>query len=267
MRFLAFLSVFCLALAPQVVEADSEFRVRTIPKGKCEDLAGKNGRYRNTVGQKPNRTISIGKSTNGREIFAEHWGSSNGRQIVVIGQVHGNECSPAYFVNEIRRHAPSSFGIWIIPTLNPDGLSRHSRRNAQNIDLNRDGLQSRAKETRILFLFVKKQNLSFGVHVHSPSGWVGHFNGSLARSVCLNIESQTRLECRRAGNSRNPGDGFLWEGLAKKSAGHESVLIELPRVSRREASSAPRKWTKDATRNEVKQLAKQIRQALYRSLA
>ncbi|MEY3805420.1 MAG: hypothetical protein RIR69_232, partial [Actinomycetota bacterium] len=250
-----------------ITHAINEQDTPSIPRGKCARFAGKAGTYSNISGEKPNEIVVLGKSTQGRNIFAEHWGSRSGPQILVIGQVHGNECTPSYLVHELRANPSDDVGVWIIPTLNPDGLARHSRKNARGIDLNRDGYRRQAVETRLLFKFVKRYRPVLSVHVHSPSGWVGHFNGGLAKAACRDISSRTGLKCSAAGRASHLGGAFLWEGLARHVAGHESLLVELPRVSSREASSAPRHLVMQASQKATRTYAREIRRSLLETIA
>ena len=255
-------SVFIKDVSSQAVDSPGE-----IPNGRCIKLLGKDGSYKNRSGVTANEYVLLGESSRGRRIVAEHWGNREGPQVLVIGQVHGNECTPAILVNELRRHPSTEVGMWIIPTLNPDGLARHARKIATGIDLKRDGFRRKAIETRLLFSFIERYKPVMSIHVHSPNGWVGHFNGDLAREVCRDIARRSDLRCRNAGRVGESGSAFLWEGLARHVRGHQSVLIELPRTSSREASSTPRQWVVQASRVEVKNYAKQIRLAIDKTVS
>lgn len=253
--------------ATEIISAPIPETSGDIPNGRCTKLLGKDGSFKNRSGGEANSYIELGKSTRGRKIVAEHWGKIDGPQILIIGQIHGNECTPAILINEFRVHPSTEIGMWIIPTLNPDGLAVHTRRNRAGVDLNRDGFGMRAKETRLLFKFVEKYRPIMSVHIHAPNGWVGHFNGDLAREVCREVARRTDLSCRNAGRVRESGSAFLWEGLARAVRGHQSVLIELPRTSSREASSTPRHWVVQASRTEVKNYARQIRLAIDKTVS
>jgi len=258
--------ILTLLLLPVNSTQASKYESADIPKGRCGEITGRHGVYRNTLKVLPNKLLPIGKSVQGRRIWAEHWGSMDGPQVLIVGQIHGNECTPGFLVNEFRKNSSESFGYWLIPTLNPDGLARHSRRNANNIDLNRDGIQKRAIETRTLLAFTKKHRPILSIHLHSPSGWIGHFNGDLSRNICMRMSKLSGLKCRGAGRAKEMNSAFLWEAQAKVIQGHQSLLIELPRVSSRETSSAPKKWVVDANRRDVVKISKEIRTALQQTL-
>jgi hypothetical protein len=259
--------ILTLLLSPVNSTQASKYESTDIPQGRCANISGRHGLYRNNLKVLPNKLLPIGKSVQGRRIWAEHWGSTDGPQVLIVGQIHGNECTPGFLVNEFRKNSSGAFGYWIIPTLNPDGLARHSRRNANNIDLNRDGIHRRATETRTLLAFTKKHRPILSIHLHSPGGWIGHFNGTLSRNICMRMSKLSGMQCRGAGRSKEINSAFLWEGQAKVLPGHQSVLIELPRVSSREASSAPKKWVVESNRRDVLRISQEIRTALQQAFS
>lgn len=177
----------------------------------------------------------IGYSANGEPLIVEHYGSYSGPQILVVGQVHGNECSPALFTNAVRELDPSSWGIYLVPTLNPDGLKTLERR-ASGVDLNRDGLALKSPEAKALMDFTASQDLFLTIHLHSPNGWVGYHGSDRAVGLAEELSNSMALDYLRSAGS---GRGFLWEGQAKRVPGHQSVLVELPAVFSQEAPFAP----------------------------
>jgi protein MpaA len=264
-----------VTVAPSAAVAAPRPAPGDIPAGKCatitkgavayhyDDITGHETTGREITGHgTPNEYLRLGTSVQGRTIWAEHWGARTGAQLLVIGQVHGNECSPALVLDELRRNPPRTYGMWIIPTLNPDGLAAHSRRNANRVDLNRDGFRRQARETRLLLEFTAKIRPTLSIHLHSPNGWVGYHNGAYAIDVCRAIAQRSGWDCRGAGKARDTGDAFLWQGQAEALPGHQSVLIELPRISPRETPGTPAKWVTDATVTRIRQYATQIRAAL-----
>ncbi len=82
---------------------------------------------------------TIGHSVKGRPIRAWRLGETGKRRIVLISTMHGNEPHTRRIL-ETLRDGPPLLGIdlWVIPTYNPDGLARGSRRNAHGVDLNRN---------------------------------------------------------------------------------------------------------------------------------
>lgn len=169
-------------------------------------------------------------------LVVEHWGPTTGPQVLVIAQVHGDECGGLLLADSIRRRPPTSYGVWLVPTLNPDGAMSFQRRNASMVDLNRDGLALTQPESSALMDLTRALRPLVTVHVHSPYGWIGFYGNEPARSLAR--ESSTRLynsPPRFAGSNY----GFLWEGQAKALPGHPSLLVEFPAVLETEATQAP----------------------------
>ncbi len=98
--------------------------------------------------------------------------------------MHGDEPAGVRLVRAIRT-GPRIRGLrlWVIPTVNPDGLAAHTRQNANGVDLNRNwGYQwvrqtgqydsgprpFSEPETRALRRFLDRVNARFVVSFHQP---------------------------------------------------------------------------------------------------
>jgi len=85
-------------------------------------------------------TRVIGHSVAGRAIVAYRVGdphSSN--KVVAMSTMHGNEPHTRRILTSIRDGRPvTGVDLWLVPVLNPDGLARHTRKNAHGVDLNRN---------------------------------------------------------------------------------------------------------------------------------
>jgi murein peptide amidase A len=57
--------------------------------------------------------------------------------VLVVGCIHGNECAGMAVVRALRLSHPGE-DLWLVPTLDPDGLARGVRQNARGVDLNRN---------------------------------------------------------------------------------------------------------------------------------
>jgi murein peptide amidase A len=79
--------------------------------------------------------VVIGHSVDGRAIELVHV-PGDGPRVLVVGCVHGDECAGLAVVAALRRAHPRE-DLWLVPTLNPDGLARRTRGNAHGVDLNR----------------------------------------------------------------------------------------------------------------------------------
>ncbi|MDO8364383.1 MAG: DUF2817 domain-containing protein [Actinomycetota bacterium] len=240
-----------------------------IPIGVCDTIAEGAIGYRNDTGTPARLYRRIGTSAQGRTIWAEHWGSDEGPQVLVIGQVHGDECAPAWFVRAIRERPPTSFGIWLVPTLNPDGLAAHTRLNADGVDLNRDGFRLATSEARAAMELTDAVQPLLTIHVHSPYQWVGSHNGGIAAEVAQAMTTAAGWTgAYNAGRVENGDLAFLWEGQELVIPGHPSVLIEFPAVTEAESPAPPDLSQKDVTSvADVAALAVAMRDALYQVMA
>ncbi len=195
----------------------------------------------------PSEYVEIGRSRQGRPIVAEYWGPPAPEHVVlIVANIHGNECAPERLVRAIRADPPDgSYGAWVIPALNPDGVAGHSRANSAGVDLNADGGTRSEPETRALLEFTVRLRPTLTIHVHSPNGMVGWFTpgvqasgrvgpGSpLAGLLAARISQRTRasaapgLGLAGAGARPTRSRWFLWQGQADVLPGHQAVLVEL----------------------------------------
>ncbi len=228
------------------------------PSGVCDSLAtGLPG----LAGSRPQQLRQIGTSLLGRPIWAEYWGpSAPSALVVIVGQVHGDECSPTLLSDEVRSRPPTRRGIWLIPTLNPDGYAAYERRNANQVDLNADGGSRSQPETNALMVFIADVRPELIVHLHSPNGFAGGYaphGGGLAAGLCQSIAASTAIRCSDggAGTRSDTTRWFLWQGHAQQ--GGETLLVELHAVSDSEVPTArPRPATRSV--NQVRADARVI---------
>lgn len=83
--------------------------------------------------------FDIGYSLEGRPIIAERIGAAGGRKVLVIGVIHGNEDAGTQIVDELRQRAiDERVELWLIESMNPDGVARQDRHNSNEVDLNRN---------------------------------------------------------------------------------------------------------------------------------
>lgn len=115
----------------------------------------------------------IGKSTLGKPIYMFSKGSGT-INILAWSQMHGNESNATHAMLDLLyslEQNPSS-GFWeeisldFIFMLNPDGSEVWTRRNALDIDMNRDFLQEASIEMRVLkeVAFSKKYDYALNLH-------------------------------------------------------------------------------------------------------
>jgi len=85
-------------------------------------------------------TKVIGRSVQGRAIVAYRVGDpASPNKAVAMATMHGNEPQPRRILTSIRDGRPvTGVDLWLVPVVNPDGLARHTRKNAHGVDLNRN---------------------------------------------------------------------------------------------------------------------------------
>lgn len=210
-----------------------------VPVGICDFMTEGSMGFSNQSPNKPDSVVLIGKSDGNLPIVAERWGQTSGPQVLVVGQVHGDECAPAFVVNELRERPPENYGLWLIPTLNPEGHFLGRRTNGSGVDLNRDGLAQSAPETQALMALTEIVNPDLTVYLHSPLNWIGYFNGSLAQKFGSQLVSALGMDVLYTSGSNPPETAFLWQGQNAVVPGQQSVLIEMPSISIKEAPAAP----------------------------
>ncbi|MCJ7667948.1 MAG: M14 family metallopeptidase [Anaerolineae bacterium] len=87
----------------------------------------------------------LGYSQEGRPIVAHRFGCGKVK-VALVGDIHGGTEENTYrLMIEVVTHyqessteVPSEVTLWIIPTINPDGLASDTRFNARGVDLNRN---------------------------------------------------------------------------------------------------------------------------------
>ena len=92
-----------------------------------------------TAGVSPARRELIGRSVHARPIYAYRLGQSGGIPVLVVGCTDGDEPAGIAIVTALRRlQPPTGVDLWLIPTINPDGLAAATTGNAHGVDLNRN---------------------------------------------------------------------------------------------------------------------------------
>lgn len=134
-----------------------------------------------------------GLSTNGRSINLITWGKGP-KRIFLWSQMHGDEATatmsiadllnflsqPGQF-QQIRDLLAEKCTLYILPMVNPDGAEVFTRRNAMDIDINRDFHKQQSPEGRILRRLRDEIKPHFGFNLHDQSTlWSAGNTGNLA---------------------------------------------------------------------------------------
>ena len=120
----------------------------------------------------------VGRSNANREIYQIEWGRGPIR-VFFWSQMHGDEPTATSALIDMfaflqnNRDVPwvkklgDELTIRAVPMLNPDGAEIYQRRNLQGIDINRDALDLRTPEARLLKRLRDEWNPSIGFNLHN----------------------------------------------------------------------------------------------------
>ncbi len=122
-----------------------------------------------------------GQSLEGREIYLLSIGSGE-THVLLWSQMHGDESTATMALmdvfnflsdndefNSFREKLFNNLKIYFIPMLNPDGAERFRRRNALDIDINRDARRLQFPESQILKAVHDSVKPKFGFNLHDQN--------------------------------------------------------------------------------------------------
>jgi murein peptide amidase A len=192
--------------------------------------------------------VVIGHSVQKRAITAVQLGDPAGTRVaLVVGVIHGDERAGLRIVRALKRRAAQDQAalagtqLWAIDSVNPDGLSAHTRKNAHGVDLNRNfpfrwrddvphsngyypGPRAGSEpETRAVMAFVRRLQPDLSVWYHQPWGAVLACRGRppIASEYAKLVGMQT--SCRGKGLH---GTAITWETHA--FPGSAAFVVEMP---------------------------------------
>lgn len=192
------------------------------------------------------RKVVIGHSVLGRRITAYRLGQRDSpRKALVVGNIHGDEPEGLRVIRAIRQMRARVHGmdLWVIDTVNPDGLRAHRRQNAHGVDLNRNFGQKWRRngapgsryyggrrafsepETRAVRMLVSRLRPAVTIWYHQPYGFV--FPPGPGGDVSL-VRTYARLAGSRLGNTNidYTGTATMWQ--AATVPGSTAFVVELP---------------------------------------
>jgi Zinc carboxypeptidase len=169
-------------------------------------------------------TRRIGTSVKGRPILAMRYGDGP-RTVLVVGQTHGDEEGGLRVLLRMRSlPIPDEVTLWVVPTMNPDGLVADSRFLANGTDPNRHAPGE--PEQQAVYDLAIATRPSLTVWYHQNYGWVGASGASVTPAT--QYQKLTGL-----GTLKHSGDcvvrGFMWCPI-DDALGSSSILVELPDV-------------------------------------
>ena len=191
----------------------------------------------------------IGTSREGEAIRALLIGGAEAPvRVVVLGLMHGDEPAGLRVVERLRhQEAPPGTAIWLIPSMNPDGLARGTRTNARGVDLDRNfPAQWRAQgsgtsqwsgpsassepETRAVMDFLTEVRPTAILSFHQPFDVVDITHPTARRAGRL-LARWMGVPARPVGCT-GPCRGTLTE-WATDELGSIAITVELPDVASR----------------------------------
>ena len=87
----------------------------------------------------PTDHVEFGRSLQGRPITATRRGTPGGTVVLVIGAIHGNEDAGIAVIDDLLDATiPDGIDLWLVESINPDGVANDQRGNANGVDLNRN---------------------------------------------------------------------------------------------------------------------------------
>lgn len=163
--------------------------------------------------ERPDFTVTkTGDSFEGRAVHLIKFGTGK-KRVMLWSQMHGDEAvaTAALFdfmnfvrepgqMHEFRDHLLKDITFYVMPMVNPDGTERYQRRNAQQIDLNRDAQRLEAPESRLLMDTFKQVKPHFGFNMHDQTHRYGAGNTFL--TAALSFLAPPYNEKRETGEPR-----------------------------------------------------------------
>ena len=206
--------------------------------------------------------VVLGQSVQKRAISAVQVGDPAGSRVaLVVGVIHGDEHAGLSIAGSIKREAsahPARLAgtqLWVIDTVNPDGVRAHTRKNAHGVDLNRNfpyrwqddvphssgyypGPRPASEpETRAVMAFVQRIRPELSIWYHQPWGAVLACRGRppIAAHYAKLVHMPT--SCRGKGLR---GTAITWE--THTFPGTSAFVVEMPAggISGRAARSQAR---------------------------
>ena len=191
--------------------------------------------------------VVIGHSVNGRAITAYRLGDADSpRKALIVGNIHGDEPQGLRVMRAIRAKAAGIHGVdlWMIDTVNPDGLKAERRQNARGVDLNRNfGVRWRRTgpsgsryfagrrafsepETRAVRKLVLRLRPAITIWYHQPFGFVFPPLGGGDLAVSRAYARLTGSSVRTPAGVRYTGTATMWENARLPDA--TAFVVELP---------------------------------------
>ncbi|MEJ2615288.1 MAG: M14 family zinc carboxypeptidase [Ignavibacteriaceae bacterium] len=158
------------------------------PRYKEEKLANRRFKHSDIIpliNKLKNKNIfsvnKAGSSIQGRDIFKIKIGNGK-KKIFLWSQMHGDESTATMAVfdifnffntqdefDDIKKSILKKASIYFMPMVNPDGAEIFERRNAFDLDINRDAIRQQSPEGRILRKIFENIKPDFAFNLHDQN--------------------------------------------------------------------------------------------------
>lgn len=178
------------------------------------------------------KCINTAASVQNREINLFFNQKETGKNILIIGCVHGDEPQGTNILNcYLKEEFPAKNKIYIIPCLNPDGYLSKTRTNANGVDLNRNfptqnweltekneffggTAPASEPETKFLINCINKINPDLILTIHAPFKIV-NFDGD-ALKISQKIAEIIGYPVQKDIGYQTPGSFGTYCGIERK---------------------------------------------------
>jgi murein peptide amidase A len=194
--------------------------------------------FRTSAARVPVKRVVLGHSVQGRPIVAFDVGEPGaGRTELVVGCIHGDETAGIAIARRLERDSAVGLDLWVVPALNPDGVTAWTRGNAHGVDLNRNfpwrwkplkgAVYSGAHplsepESKIADRLIRRLRPQVSIWFHQPLDVVDESGGS--KAVERRFASAVGFPLVRL--AREPGSAVGWENHILP--GSSAFVVELP---------------------------------------
>jgi protein MpaA len=185
------------------------------------------------------RLVTIGRSVRGTPLVARVVGDpQSARAVLVVGCVHGDEPAGIAVTRALRAASvPRGVALWVIDTVNPDGLRARTRQNARGVDLNRSfpidwrrltGIFYSGRrpltepESKAIHRLILRLRPAITIWYHQHAALVDDSGGS--RAIERDYARRVGLPFRHLGNF--PGSITTWQDTTYP--GDTAFVVELP---------------------------------------
>jgi murein peptide amidase A len=186
-----------------------------------------------------NERIVFGHSVRGRPLVATVKGDPRAAdRFLVVGCVHGDETAGMRIARRLLASAPTQgAALWVVPSLNPDGVAAGTRGNAHRVDLNRNfpfawralggleysGLHALSEpESRAARRLIRRIEPDVTIWFHQPFGLVDRSGGLAA----IERRYSELVGLPLVGLHPLPGTASSWQNHALPKS--TAFVVELP---------------------------------------